>query len=68
MSAPPPFPTLAGQGWSVHKTPLFSTIVASHVSGREVRDALYQNPIWRFELTFDPSESKPKGYRPCREK
>ena len=53
MSAPPTLPTLAGQGWSVHKTPLFSTLVASHVSGREVRDALYANPIWRFELTFD---------------
>ena len=53
MSAPPAFPTLAGQGWSVHKKPLFATLVASHVSGREVRDALYQNPIWQFELTFD---------------
>jgi hypothetical protein len=53
MSAPPSFPTLAGQGWSVHKKPTFSTIVASHVSGREVRDALYANPIWQFELTFD---------------
>jgi len=62
VSAPPPFPTLAGQGWSVHKTPLFSTIVASHVSGREVRDALYQNPIWRFELTFDGLGSDSVSY------
>ena len=62
MSAPPTFPTLAGQGWSVHKTPLFSTILASHVSGREVRDALYQNPIWRFELTFDALGSDAAGY------
>ena len=46
-------PSLAGQGWSVHKKPMFSTIVAAHVSGREVRDALYANPIWQFELTFD---------------
>ncbi len=53
MSTPPAFPVLAGQGWSVHKKPTFSTIVANHVSGREVRDALYANPIWRFELTFD---------------
>ena len=53
MSAPPLFPTLAGQGWSVHKKPTFSTIVANHVSGREVRDALYAHPIWQFELTFD---------------
>ncbi len=53
MTTPPSFPTLAGQAWSVHKKPIFSTIVASHVSGREVRDSLYQNPIWEFELTFD---------------
>ena len=53
MSPPPSFPALPGQGWSVRKTPLFASLVASHVSGREVRDALYQNPIWRFELTFD---------------
>ena len=37
----------------MHKKPTFATIVASHVSGREVRDALYVNPIWQFELTFD---------------
>ncbi len=53
MSAPPAFPVLAGQGSSVHKKPTFSTIVANHASGREVRDALYLNPIWQFELTFD---------------
>jgi hypothetical protein len=53
MTTPPSFPTLPGQGWSVHKKPTFATIVASHVSGREVRDALYQNPIWQFELRFD---------------
>jgi len=49
----PVFPTLAGQGWSTHKKPTFSTAVASHVSGREVRAPLYVNPVWNFELTFD---------------
>ena len=53
MTTPPTFPTLAGQGWSVHKKPTFASLVASHVSGREVRDPLYANPIWQFELTFD---------------
>lgn len=53
MSVSPVFPTLPGQGWSVHKKPTFSSMVSSHVSGREVRTALYQNPIWQFELTFD---------------
>lgn len=62
MTTPPSFPTLAGLGWSVHKKPVFSTIVASHTSGREVRDALYQNPIWQFELTFDGLSSSPTSY------
>jgi uncharacterized protein (TIGR02217 family) len=53
MTTPPAFPQLAGQGWSVHKTPSFQTLVAAHASGREVREALYQNPIWEFELVFD---------------
>jgi hypothetical protein len=62
MATPPSFPTLAGLGWSVHKKPAFSTLVANHVSGREVRDALYQNPIWQFELTLDAVSSSPTSY------
>jgi uncharacterized protein (TIGR02217 family) len=62
MTTPPSFPTLAGQGWSVHKKPTFSTLVASHVSGREVRDALHENPIWQFELTFDGLDSSSNTY------
>ncbi len=61
MSAPPIFPPLAGQGWSVHKKPTFATIVASHVSGREVRDASYANPIWQFELTFNGLDGTSSG-------
>ena len=53
MATPPIFPTLAGQGWSVHKRPTFSTRVASHVSGREVRSALYAATLYEFEVTFD---------------
>jgi uncharacterized protein (TIGR02217 family) len=62
VTTPPSFPTLAGLGWSVHKKPVFSTIVASHASGREVRDLLYQNPIWQFELTFDAMDSTANTY------
>jgi hypothetical protein len=51
--APPSFPTLSGQSWSVHKRPNFSTIVASHPSGREVRYANFLYPRWQFELTYD---------------
>lgn len=62
MTTPPSFPTLAGLGWNVHKKPVFSTLVASHVSGREVRDGLYQNPIWHFELTLEALSSSPTSY------
>ena len=53
MTTPPLFPQLAGQGWSVHKRPTFSTRVASHVSGREVRSSLYAGTLYEFEVTFD---------------
>lgn len=53
MNAPPTFPVLPGQGWSVHKRPQFSTRVASHVSGREVRLADYAQALYEFELRFD---------------
>jgi hypothetical protein len=64
VTPPLSFPMLTGQGWSVHKKPIFSTIVAQHVSGREVRDALYQNPIWQFELTFDGLDGSASGSYP----
>ena len=57
----PIFPMLAGQGWSVHKRPTFSTIVANHASGREVRESLYVNPIWQFEVNFDGLDSTTSG-------
>jgi hypothetical protein len=53
MTVPPSFPTLPGQGWSVHKRPTFATRVAGHISGREVRSALYTAPLYEFELTYD---------------
>ena len=51
------FPNLPGMGWSLHRKPTWSTLVSSHVSGREVRAAQYANPIWNFELTFDGLDS-----------
>ncbi len=62
MTAPPAFPNLAGQGWSVHKKPVFATLVADHASGREVRDALWQYPLWEFELCFDGLASDSTSY------
>jgi hypothetical protein len=57
MTAPPSFPVLAGQGWSVHKTPTWSSRVANHVSGRQVVAALYANAIYEYELTFEGLDS-----------
>jgi uncharacterized protein (TIGR02217 family) len=53
----PIFPTLPGQGWSVKKTPTFSTRVAAHSSGREVRRPLYAHALYQFELAFDALDS-----------
>ena len=53
VTTPPSFPVLAGQGWSVHKRPTFSTRVASHVSGREVRRSLYAGTLYEFEVSYD---------------
>ena len=51
------FPALRGQTYSTHKKPTFATLVAEHVSGREVRDPQYVNPIWNFEITFSGLDS-----------
>jgi uncharacterized protein (TIGR02217 family) len=46
------FPHLAGQGWSVTKTPTFQTRVQRAVSGREMRALDYPYPLWQFQLTY----------------
>ena len=61
MANPPLFPQLAGQGWSVHKRPTSSTRVASHVSGREVRVALFATALYEFEVTFDGLDATGQG-------
>jgi hypothetical protein len=53
----PIFPTLPGQGWSIKKTPTFSTRVATHSSGREVRAPFYAHALYQFELAFDALDS-----------
>lgn len=57
MTTPPSFPALAGQGWSVHKKPMFSTRVASHVSGREARTPFYSYPLYEFEVKIEGLDS-----------
>ncbi|HXW72390.1 MAG TPA: glycoside hydrolase TIM-barrel-like domain-containing protein [Methylocella sp.] len=51
------FPSLAGLGWPVHKRPTFSTRIASHVSGREVRNPLYAVTLYEFEVTVEGLDS-----------
>lgn len=56
------FPALPGIAYSVTKAPTFSTVVAKNAAGKEVRVALWQDPIWKFELPFeflrdDPNDS-----------
>jgi len=53
MAIPPSLPALAGLSWSRHKKPGFSTRVASHVSGREVRVALMAYPLYEFEAVYN---------------
>jgi uncharacterized protein (TIGR02217 family) len=47
------FPQLAGQGWSVTKTPTFQTRIQRAVSGRELRALDYPYPLWQFALTYE---------------
>ncbi|MGH6838716.1 MAG: baseplate megatron protein TIM-barrel domain-containing protein [Methylocella sp.] len=51
------FPALPGLAFSVHKRPSFSTRVASHVSGREVRLPFYAVTLYEFELTIEGLDS-----------
>ena len=48
----PVLPTLPGLGWSVTKTPMFSTRKQASVSGREFRIADQLYPIWEWTLTY----------------
>lgn len=49
----PVFPVLMTIGWSTRLSPLFSTVSALHVSGREVRSAKMAAPLWQIELNYD---------------
>ncbi len=47
------FPTLAGLGWNVRRTPQWKTRVQEAISGKEVRIADWSFPRWQWELTYD---------------
>lgn len=47
------FPSLPGVAWPKPKAPIWSTKVQQAVSGRELRAAFRQYPIYKFTLTHD---------------
>ena len=47
------FPTLAGLGWSVKRTPQWKTRVQEAISGKETRIADWSFPRWQWELAYD---------------
>lgn len=48
-----PIADLQGLTMEVTKAPNFSTKIAGIVSGREVRNALYDDPRWEITISFD---------------
>jgi uncharacterized protein (TIGR02217 family) len=47
------FPVLPGLGWSVIKTPKWSTKIQQAVSGKELRSAWFSAPKYNFKLTYE---------------
>jgi uncharacterized protein (TIGR02217 family) len=50
---PDVLPRLAGQGFLLEKTPVWSTTVRTAASGRQVRASQCATPTWRFRLAYD---------------
>ena len=47
------YPVLPGLSWGQKKTPEFSTRIQKSYSGKEVRLAMYFNPIYNYELSYE---------------
>lgn len=47
------FPTLPGVAWEVGMAPSWSTAIKRAVSGRELRAAFMQYPLWEFNLSYE---------------
>ena len=62
MTTPPSLPALPGLSWSRKKKPGFSTRVASHSSGREVRVALMSYPLYEFEANYSGLTSSSSAF------
>lgn len=55
----PVLPYLPGQTPDVSKAPLWSTSVRRASSGRERRQALWNYPLWQFELQYEVLRHRP---------
>jgi uncharacterized protein (TIGR02217 family) len=47
------FPVLPGLDWTLMKTPTWSTDIQKSVSGRELRIAYYNIPIYKFTMGYE---------------
>jgi uncharacterized protein (TIGR02217 family) len=47
------FPTLPGLGWSMTRTPIWSTKIQKATSGKETRAAFQSFPLYKFTLTYE---------------
>lgn len=52
---------LPGLGFNVKKAPEFSTRIAEHTSGKEVRNAFWDDPRWNYEVNFELLRDRPVG-------
>ena len=57
----PVFPSLAGLGWSVKRSPVWKTRAQQAISGKETRLADWSYPAWQWELTFDFLRATPSA-------
>ena len=47
------FPSLAGQGWDIVRTPMWDTEINTNNSGKETRLANQTYPRYQYDVTFD---------------
>lgn len=61
-AAKDPFNTaLPGLGYSIHKKPKFSTLIAKAANAREVRNAMQEMPVWGFEFNYEFLSDAPRS-------
>lgn len=59
VTMPATYPTLPGLTYSVIKRPKWFTGIGTAATGREVRVAYAENPLWEYELTYNVLHDEP---------